>query len=217
MAKAPFSISRSADALAHGTSRWLCDVTPVKKLAREVKKMRVLPRRISTKKIESIIPQELQKYLITKHVKRPNGDRVNALWTFLAPFDDYFSVCELRVDKDFFGFGQTGIRLSHHCFARVMQRTSSTSDVATTVGFLKSHLLGLMLKMHEKNQTNGRVPDGSEVVVYTQLGKLILEAQTGFLMGKTWIDAYEFHQEDRDEVAALSLKGDICLWWDEPD
>jgi hypothetical protein len=70
-----------------------------------------------------------------------------------------------------------------------------------------------LVRLHEKEQSYGRADNAAGIVSYDVNGKLILMAEDGIWYARTWVDADQFHKEDRERSKMLGKYGDIAIYF----
>ena len=209
-----FHISAGDATLAHGHARWLADILPMQLFVQQAK---LISRKdkVSARQVDRLIPDSLKKYLIFRHVIKPNGDRAKAAWIFLAPMQDFLSVIEAILRKGVFLVVECGIRVSNHLMARLMTRTSNSSDLNVNLKFLESHIVAVMQSMDSLDGMYGNFKGFSSGTSYDSSGKIIWGIESGNVIGKTWVGAETFHQDDKKNIESMDANCDIKIIWEE--
>lgn len=211
---ATFHISAGDESLAHGQAKWLSDIAPMELFIKQIKTVGA-SYRPTAKQIDRLIPEDLKKYLMFRNVKKPNGDRAKARWVFLAPVKDYLTVMECTLMNGSVFVIEVGVRVSNHLLARLMTRTSHSSDLFTNLKFLIFHVLAVVNTLLVRDEMYGNFDAYREGTTYSSVGKIIWEVEHGIVLGKTWVSAETYHHDDRLHMANMTSPAAIKTIWEK--
>jgi len=148
--------------------------------------------KMSGKQAHAAIHKHYGDLLLHESIKRLNGSRQHATWWVLDADEDtddlVVAMILLRMEGDYrtWDAQRMGVSMSHHCVARVLQRT---------VGHDSVRAAGEMLAKHVTVAGNGLVTDmkvGDRYVTASKEGVLLWGAQPGatapcVIRAHTWI------------------------------
>ena len=137
-----FSVSPNDPTLAHGSARHLVDERIMKTGVLKLVDLSSTKKHINANDVLNAL-KTMRPYVLVEFITRATGSRNKALWIFLmaSPDNVNMNLVTLLLEKGQLIPRDNHIHISHHAIARVIQRSTSSSDTTKILNMVTHHLV----------------------------------------------------------------------------